>query len=100
MYSKIKIAGHPVHPMLVAFPVDCLRTLAGLPPDACHRATALAEAGPRALARHLDSHAAAWRNSLRVTPQPESQALGMTQRAGNAPAMLALTERADGKGTA
>ena len=21
MYSKIKIAGHPVHPMLVAFPV-------------------------------------------------------------------------------
>lgn len=23
MYSKIKIAGHPVHPMLVAFPVVC-----------------------------------------------------------------------------
>ena len=23
MYSKIKIAGHPVHPMLVAFPVAC-----------------------------------------------------------------------------
>lgn len=47
--------------------------LAALPPDACHRATALAdlaEAGPRALARHLDSHAAAWRNSLRAIPQP------------------------------
>jgi uncharacterized membrane protein len=23
VYSKIKIAGHPVHPMLVAFPVAC-----------------------------------------------------------------------------
>ena len=23
MYSKIKIAGHPVHPMLIAFPVTC-----------------------------------------------------------------------------
>ncbi len=23
MYSKIKTAGHPVHPMLVAFPVAC-----------------------------------------------------------------------------
>lgn len=23
MYSKIKVAGHPVHPMLVAFPVAC-----------------------------------------------------------------------------
>lgn len=23
MYSKIKIAGHPVHPMLIAFPVAC-----------------------------------------------------------------------------
>ncbi len=30
MYSKIKIAGHPVHPMLVAFPVACYAgTLAG-----------------------------------------------------------------------
>lgn len=30
MYSKIKIAGHPVHPMLVAFPVACYTgTLAG-----------------------------------------------------------------------
>ena len=24
MYSKIKIAGHPVHPMLVAFPLALL----------------------------------------------------------------------------
>jgi uncharacterized membrane protein len=23
VYSKIKIAGHPVHPMLAAFPVAC-----------------------------------------------------------------------------
>ncbi len=23
MYSKIKIAGHPIHPMLIAFPVTC-----------------------------------------------------------------------------
>lgn len=23
MYSKVKIAGHPVHPMLIAFPVAC-----------------------------------------------------------------------------
>lgn len=23
MYSKVKVAGHPVHPMLVAFPVAC-----------------------------------------------------------------------------
>ena len=47
--------------------------LASLPPDACQRATALAdlaEAGPQALARHLDSHVAAWRNSLHVIPQP------------------------------
>ncbi len=30
MYSKIKVAGHPVHPMLVAFPVACYTgTLAG-----------------------------------------------------------------------
>lgn len=30
MYSKIKIAGHPVHPMLVAFPVACyVGTLVG-----------------------------------------------------------------------
>ncbi len=30
MYSKIKIAGHPVHPMLIAFPVVCYTgTLAG-----------------------------------------------------------------------
>jgi hypothetical protein len=43
--------------------------LASLPPDACHRATALAdlaEAGPRTLAWHLDSHAVAWRNGLCV----------------------------------
>jgi hypothetical protein len=51
--------------------------LASLPPDACRRATALAdlaEAGPRALARHLDSPAAAWRNSLPVMPRPGPQA--------------------------
>ncbi len=30
MYSKIKITGHPVHPMLVAFPVACCT---GTPPD-------------------------------------------------------------------
>lgn len=30
MYSKIKIAGHPIHPMLVAFPVACyVGTLVG-----------------------------------------------------------------------
>ena len=30
MYSRVKIAGHPVHPMLVAFPVACYTgTLAG-----------------------------------------------------------------------
>jgi uncharacterized membrane protein len=30
VYSKIKIAGHPMHPMLVAFPVACYTgTLAG-----------------------------------------------------------------------
>ncbi len=30
MYSKIKIAGHPIHPMLVAFPVVCyIGTLVG-----------------------------------------------------------------------
>jgi uncharacterized membrane protein len=30
VYSKIKIAGHPVHPMLIAFPVACyVGTLAG-----------------------------------------------------------------------
>ena len=23
MYSKVKVAGHPVYPMLVAFPVAC-----------------------------------------------------------------------------
>lgn len=47
--------------------------LATLPPPACRRATALAdlaETGPRTLARHLDTHAAAWRNSLRVIQQP------------------------------
>jgi WbqC-like protein len=43
--------------------------LATLPPDACRRATALAdlaEAGPRTLARHLDCHAPEWRNRLHV----------------------------------
>jgi uncharacterized membrane protein len=30
VYSKVKVAGHPVHPMLVAFPVACYTgTLAG-----------------------------------------------------------------------
>ncbi len=29
MYSKIKIAGHPVHPMLIAFPVTLLYRHAG-----------------------------------------------------------------------
>jgi hypothetical protein len=74
--------------------------LAILPPDACHRVTALAdlaEAGPRTLARHLDSHAAAWRNSLRVNQEPEPQAPGMTQRARTAARTLALIRRADGK---
>jgi uncharacterized membrane protein len=28
VYSKIKIAGHPVHPMLVTFPVACYTTWA------------------------------------------------------------------------
>lgn len=77
--------------------------LAALPPDACHRATALAdlaEAGPRALARHLDSHAAAWRNSLLIIPQPGPEAPGTTQRAGTAPGRLALTRQAGGNITA
>ena len=30
MYSKIKIAGHPVHPMLVAFPVACYTGTLGI----------------------------------------------------------------------
>ena len=75
--------------------------LAGLHPDACRRATALAdlaEAGPRALARHLDRHAAAWRNSLHVLPQHGPQALAIGQRPGTAPgASPALTGRADGE---
>lgn len=30
MYSKIRMAGHPLHPMLIAFPVACYTgTLAG-----------------------------------------------------------------------
>jgi uncharacterized SAM-binding protein YcdF (DUF218 family) len=72
--------------------------LASLPLDACRRATALAdlaEAGPRALARHLDSHAAAWRNSLPVMPRPGPQAPAIAERAGTAPGgTLALTARA------
>jgi hypothetical protein len=71
--------------------------LASLPPDACRRATALADlaaAGPQALARHLDSHIAAWRNSLHVLPQPGPQAVALAQRAGPAPSgNLALTGR-------
>ncbi len=78
--------------------------LASLPPDACHGATALAdlaEAGPQALARHLDSHVAAWRNSLHVIPRPGPQGLATGQRAGTATGgRLALTGRADGKDTA
>jgi hypothetical protein len=77
--------------------------LASLPPNACRRATALAdlaEAGPQALARHLDSHVAAWRNSLHVVPRPGPQALAMAQRTGTAPGgTVALTGRADGEGT-
>jgi hypothetical protein len=76
--------------------------LASLPPDAYRRATALADlavAAPRALARHLDSHIGAWRNSLDVMPQPGPQALATTQRAGTAPdGTLALTGRSDGEG--
>lgn len=30
MYSKIKVAGHPVHPMLAVFPVACCT---GTPPE-------------------------------------------------------------------
>jgi hypothetical protein len=59
-----------------------------LPTDAGRHATALAdlaEAGPQALARHLDSHTAAWRSSTHVIPQPEPQTLAMAQRAGTAP---------------
>ena len=78
--------------------------LASLPPDACRRATALAdlaEAGPQALARHLDSHVAAWRNSLHVIPRPGPQGLATGQRAGTATGgRLALTGRPDGKDTA
>ncbi|SRR6266566_3669373 len=76
--------------------------LATLPPDACHRATALAdlaEASLRTLARHLDTHAAAWRNSLRVIQQPEPQVPGMTQRARTTTRMPALIRQADGKNT-
>ena len=59
--------------------------LASLSPDACRRATALAdlaEVGPRALARHLDSQLAAWRSSPHAVPQsgPEgltAQAIGL-----------------------
>lgn len=50
--------------------------LTSLPPDAWHRATALAdlaEAGSQALAQHLDSHAATWRNSLRVIPSQDPE---------------------------
>ena len=75
--------------------------LVSLPSDACRRATALAdlaEAGPRALARHLDSQLAAWRDSLHVVPRPGPQALAMAQRAGTAPGGdLALTGSADGE---
>jgi hypothetical protein len=77
--------------------------LVSLPPDACRRATALAdlaEAGPRALARHLDSQLAAWRSSPLVIPQPGPEGLAMTHRAGPAPGgNLALTGRPDGEGT-
>jgi WbqC-like protein family len=77
--------------------------LASLPPDARQRATALAdlaEAGSRALARHLDSQLAAWRSSPHVIPQPGPEGLAMTQRAGPPPGgNLALTGRPDGEGT-
>jgi hypothetical protein len=78
--------------------------LAGLPPDACRRATALAdlaEAGPQSLARHLDTHAAAWRTSRHAIPRPGPRGPATGQRAGAAAGgRLARTERADGKGTA
>ena len=81
-----------------------LSRLTSLPPDVCHGATALAdlaEACPQALARHLDSHAVAWRNSLHVIPRPGPQGLAAGQRAGTATGgRLALTGRADGKDTA
>src|SRR6266571_2718541 len=51
--------------------------------------------------RHLDSHVAAWRNSLHVIPRPGPQGLATGQRAGTATGgRLALTGRADGKDTA
>jgi WbqC-like protein len=72
--------------------------LASLPLDDSRRVTALADlamAGPQALARHLDSHIAAWWNSLHVL-----QALATAQRAGIAPdGNLALTGRSGGEGT-
>ena len=52
MYSKIKIAGHPVHPMLVAFPVTCCTgTLAGFAVYAGERPPVLAELRDRAQRR-------------------------------------------------
>jgi hypothetical protein len=78
--------------------------LANLHPDACHGATALAdlaEAGPQALARHLDSHAVAWRNSLHAVRRPGPRGPATGQRTGTtAPSRLVLTERADGRDTA
>jgi hypothetical protein len=50
MYSKIKIAGHPVHPMLVAFPVVCYTgtlvafAVYGIPRDSAAKLIGLAHA--------------------------------------------------------
>lgn len=49
---------------------------------------------PGALARHLNSHTAAWRKGLHLTPQPGSRAPEMTQRADVAPGTLVRTPRA------
>ena len=74
--------------------------LASLSPDACRRATALAdlaEAGPQALAWHLGTHIAAWQNSLHVIPQPRPQALVIGRQAGTAlGGSTALTEERTG----
>jgi uncharacterized membrane protein len=69
VYSKIKIADHPVHPMLIAFPVAALPGLAdwafGIPRDSAAKKVGMIHAGLNVIALGLFlaavvSYAADW----------------------------------------
>ena len=93
MYSKIKVAGHPVHPVLVAFPVACYTgTLAGFAVYAANGhlfwlnlAIALSVAGVGGAALAAVPGLADW--TLGIPPESAAKMIGLARAALNVTAL-------------